>query len=107
MTIVKNERDELIFTRTVVRWRMCVDYRRLNQAIGKIIFPFPSLIICGKDWPDILFFNYLNGYSGFFQISLHPSDQEKTMLTCPYGTFACRWMPFGLCNALATFQRCL
>ncbi|CAM8994459.1 unnamed protein product [Rhodiola kirilowii] len=53
------------------------------------------------------YFFYLDGYSGFFQIPIHPQDQEKTTFTCPYGTFAYRRMPFGLCNAPDTFQRCM
>ncbi|XP_020250475.1 uncharacterized protein LOC109827866 [Asparagus officinalis] len=44
---------------------------------------------------------------GIFQIPIHPSHQEKTTFTCPYGTFAYRRMPFGLCNTPATFQRCM
>nr|GEV65736.1 hypothetical protein [Tanacetum cinerariifolium] len=44
---------------------------------------------------------------GFFQIPITPEDQEKTTFTCPYGTFAYRRMSFGLCNAPATFQRCM
>ncbi|GJW72343.1 reverse transcriptase domain-containing protein [Tanacetum coccineum] len=47
------------------------------------------------------------GFSGYFQIPIDPQDQEKTTFTCPYGTFAYRRMPFGLCNAPGTFQRCM
>nr|GEW25001.1 reverse transcriptase domain-containing protein [Tanacetum cinerariifolium] len=50
---------------------------------------------------------FLDGYSGYFQILINPPDQEKTIFTCPYGTFAYRRMPFGLCNAPGTFQRCM
>nr|KYP40519.1 Retrovirus-related Pol polyprotein from transposon 17.6 [Cajanus cajan] len=50
---------------------------------------------------------FLDGFSGYFQIHIAPEDQEKTTFTCPFGTFAYKRMPFGLCNALGTFQRCM
>ncbi|GJZ29522.1 reverse transcriptase domain-containing protein [Tanacetum coccineum] len=51
------------------------------------------------------YYCFLDGFSGYFQIPIDPHDQEKTTLTSPYGTFAYRRMPFGLCNAPGTFQR--
>ncbi|CAN6677841.1 unnamed protein product [Malus baccata var. baccata] len=44
---------------------------------------------------------------GYNQIVIAPEDQEKTTFTCPFGSFAYRRMPFGLCNAPATFQKCM
>ena len=52
-------------------------------------------------------FCFLDGYSGYNQIVITLEDLEKTTFTCPYGTFAFIIMPFGLCNAPATFQRCM
>ena len=53
------------------------------------------------------FYCFLNGYSGYNQIPIAPKDKKKTTFTCSFGTFACRRMPFGLCNATATFPRCM
>ncbi|GJR15578.1 hypothetical protein Tco_0798230 [Tanacetum coccineum] len=50
---------------------------------------------------------YSMAFKVIFQIPIDPKDQEKTTFTCPYGTFAYRRMPFGLCNAPDTFQRCM
>nr|GEW96746.1 reverse transcriptase domain-containing protein [Tanacetum cinerariifolium] len=58
-----------------------------------------------KDLPSHLEYAYLeDGFFGYFQIPISPPDQENTTFTCPYGTFAYRRMPFGLCNAPRTFQ---
>ncbi|GJZ25008.1 reverse transcriptase domain-containing protein [Tanacetum coccineum] len=53
------------------------------------------------------YYCFLDGFSGYFQIPIDPHDQEKTTFTCPYRTFAYHRMPFGLCNAPGTFQRCM
>ena len=51
------------------------------------------------------YFSFLDGFSGYNQIQVAPEDQDKTTFTFPWGTFAYRVLPFGLCNAPATFQR--
>ena len=53
------------------------------------------------------YFCFLDRYSGYNRIAITLEDQEKTTFTCPYGTFAFKRMPFGLCNATGTFQRCM
>nr|GEX56339.1 hypothetical protein [Tanacetum cinerariifolium] len=75
-TVVENEDNELIPTRLM-----------LERLVGNQYY-------CSLD-----------GFSGYFQIPVDLKDQEKTTFTCPYGTFAYRRMPFGLCNAPGTFQR--
>jgi hypothetical protein len=100
-------KNELIPTRTIIGWRMCIDYRKLNLMTRKDHFPLPFMDQILERVADHEFYCFLNGYSGYNQIEIALEDQEKTIFTCPFGTFAYRMMPFGLCNALATFQRCM
>ena len=103
MTVVKNDRDELIPTRTVIGWRMCIDYRKLNEATRKDHYPLPFMDQMLERLAGQSFYCFLDGYSSYNQIAVDPQDQEKTAFTCPFGVFAYRRMPFGLCNAPATF----
>jgi hypothetical protein len=107
LIVVKNEKDELIPQRTVSGWRMCIDYRKLNKATKKDHFPLPFIDEMLERLANHAYFCFLDGYSGFMQIPIHPDDQHKTTFTCPYGMFAYRRMPFDLCNAPASFQRCM
>ncbi|GJU60762.1 reverse transcriptase domain-containing protein [Tanacetum coccineum] len=107
MTVVKNEDNELIPTRLVTGWRVCIDYRKLNDATRKDHFPLPFLDQMLERLAGNEYYCFLDGFFGYFQIPIDPQDQEKTTFTCPYGTFAYRRMPFGLCNAPGTFQRCM
>nr|GEW62641.1 DNA-directed DNA polymerase [Tanacetum cinerariifolium] len=84
-TVVENEENELIQTRLVTEWR---DH-----------FPLPFMDQMLERLAGNLYYYFLDGLRGYFQIPIDPKDQEKTKFACPYETFAYHRMPFGLCNA--------
>ena len=85
MTVIKNSKDELIPTRTITGHRMCIDYRKLNAATRKDHFPLPFIDQMLERLANHPYYCFLDGYSGFFQIPIHPNDQEKTTFTVPMG----------------------
>ena len=106
-TVITNEKNELIPTRTVIRCRVCIDYRKLNTLTNNDHYPLPFIDQMLDRLAGHPYLCLLEGYSIYNYIVIALEDQEKTNFSCPYGTFSVRRMSFGLCNALATFQKCV
>jgi len=104
MMIVKNENNELISTRIVTCWCMCIDYSKSNKATRKDHFSLPFIDQLLERLAKNSYFCYLDGYSGFIQIAIQPSDKGNATFACLCGTFAYRRMPFRLCNSLTPFN---
>ena len=93
VTTVKNEKGEELSTRLTTSWRVCIDYRRLNEVTRKDHFPLPLIDQLLEKVSGHPLYCFLDGYSGYFQIVIAPEDQEKTTFTCPFDTYAYRRMP--------------
>ena len=85
--------------------RVCVDYRDINRACPKDNFPTPFIDQLIDECAGIEIYSFMDGFSGYNQINIAPTDQHKTACICPWGTFAYKKLPFGLKNVGATFQR--
>ena len=107
VTVVANEHNELIPTRVTTGWRVCINYRKLNARTRKDHFLLPFVDQMLERVAGHEFYCFLDGYSGYNQIDIALEDQEKPTFTRPFGTLSFRKMPFGLCNALGTFQWCM
>jgi hypothetical protein len=107
LTVAKNKDDMFVPTRVQSRWRVCIDYHKLNVTTRKDHFLLPFIdqmveCLAGHDY-----YCFFDDYFGYNQVPIDPEDQEKMTFTCPLLPFAYRRMPFGLCNAPTTFQWCI
>ena len=107
ITTIQNDKDEVLPTRTITEYKICVDFRKLNNITIKEHQPLPFMEQIIDRITSNSYYCLLDAYSGFSEIQIHSEDQEKTTFTCLYGTYAYRRMPFCLCNAPATFQKCM
>ncbi|RDX99737.1 hypothetical protein CR513_17181, partial [Mucuna pruriens] len=101
MTVMKNQHDELN------SWRVCIDFRKLNQATCKDHFSLSFIDQVLEKLARKSHYCFLDGFSRYMQIHIALEDQHKTTVSCPFGTFAYTHMLSGLCSALCTFQRCM
>jgi len=96
MVLVKKKNEKL---------RVCVDYRQLNKHTRKDHFPLPFINTIVDEVAGNELFTFMDGYSGYNQISIAHEDWSKTAFITPWGTFIYKVMPFGLNNAPSAFQR--
>ena len=87
------------------KWRVCIDYTNLNEACPKDIFLLPRIdqIVDSTTGHGIL--SFLDAFSGYHQIPMHPPDAKKMSFITPQGLYCYSVMPFRLKNARATYQR--
>jgi transposase InsO family protein len=86
-------------------FRCCIDYRQLNSATRKDAYPLPRIDTCLDAMASAQWFSTFDLRSSYHQVMVNPPDSDKTAFICPRGMYRFRTMPFGLCNAGATFQR--
>ena len=87
------------------KWRMCVDFMDLNKACPKDSYPLPQIdalvdLIVGHE-----LLSFMDAFSGYNQIRMEETNEEKTSFVMSQGLFCYKVMPFGLKNAGATYQR--
>ena len=87
--------------------RFCIDYRKLNDVTIKDAHPLPRIVDMLESLRGARYFTTLDAAKGYWQIPMDVSSIEKTAFSCSEGLFEFLVMPFGLCNAPATYQRAM
>ena len=85
--------------------RLCIDFKDINRACPKNSFRLPRIDLIVDTAADHELLSFMDAFSSYNQISMDPSDQEKTSFVTGQGTYCYRVMPFGLKNPGATYQR--
>nr|KYP41052.1 Transposon Ty3-I Gag-Pol polyprotein [Cajanus cajan] len=91
--------------KTTGKWRMCTVYKDLNKACPKDAYPLPNIDRLVDGAAGHKFLTFLDAYSGYNQIRMHPRDEDKTTFVTESANYCYQVMPFGLKNAGATYQR--
>ena len=86
--VTTNDKGEELQTRLPTKWRVCIDDQKLNAATKKDHLPLPFIDQILDKLSGQGFYCFLDRYSGYNHLAIHPDDQEKTMFTCPFGTYA-------------------
>ena len=103
IVVVKYQNDELVPTNVQNGWRVCIDYRKLNVVTCKDHFPLPFIDQMLERLAGHSYYCFLDGYSGYFHITIAPEDQEKMTFTCLFEAFAYHRMPLSKGVWLAYF----
>jgi len=101
--MIRNDKNALVTTRVQSKWRVCIDYKKLNADIRKDHFPLPFMDQMLEKLARHSYYCFLDGYSGYTQVSIAPEVQDKTTFICLFSTFAFRRMSFVHYNTHATF----
>ena len=87
--------------------RVCIDFRDLNEVYPKDEFPLPITDVMIDNTCGFERMSFMDGFSGYNQIKMHPDDEKHTSFRTPLGVYYYTITPFGLKNARATYQRAM